>query len=296
MRFAKQWALTGLATVVLMGVPREAAAFWDWIHELSGPSMMGFGYTCRLVQPTTFGSQKTRLEITAKGKPHGREQGSLLTLTSGSFRVTPLTSLSFTIDVPTRLAEKVQREVEAALPDTSVTVEPRSFSVSFDRCFKGTPPPGNYLISASESDRFHWWVRPQAFVYYSVKHEDDPDGPPVYAVSYGGLFELSPTHPGKPGKSVLFYGVGGECFTFWSGGDRSISSNPRCAVKFRPVGIRINPPIGERILGLKALEVGMDTRYFPRAFVPRDFGVNIGPEERDGGEWTIGLFFSAVLR
>ena len=286
MRFAKQWALTGLAAVVLMGVPREAAAFWDWIHELSGPSMMGFGYTCRLVQPTTFVSQKATLLITEKTN-HGRDHGGSLTLGTRSFRVRPLTDLSYTIDVPQDVVEEVRKQAQ----DAGYTAELYTFNVSFDRCFKGTARVPNVY-----AERFHWWLRPELFVYYSVKHNDDPDGPPVYAGSYGGMFELSPAHPGKPGKSVLFYGVGGQCFHFWSGGDRSISSDARCAIKIRPVGIRMNPPEGQRILGAKALEMGLETRYFPRAFVPRDFGVNVGPEERDGGEWTVGLFFSAVLR
>ena len=103
MRFAKQWALTGLATVVLMGVPREAAAFWDWIHELSGPSMMGFGYTCRLIQPKTFGSRMSLLLITEE--KHGRTQGELLTLKADSFRVTRLDDRTFTIDVPLDMVE-----------------------------------------------------------------------------------------------------------------------------------------------------------------------------------------------
>jgi hypothetical protein len=99
------------------------------------------------------------------------------------------------------------------------------------------------------------------------------------------------------GKTVLFYGVGGECFRFWSGGDRTVTSDIRCAVKLRPFAVRINPPKDQRIFGARALEMGVETRYFPRAFVPRDFGVvDKGPDEREGGEWTIGLFFSAVLR
>src|SRR5687768_7041823 len=117
MQLKRHCAIAGITIAVLMAVPREAAAFWDWIHELSGPSMMGFGYTCRLIQPTTFGSRKARLLITKE--KHGRTQGESLSLKSGSFRVTRLDDWTFTIDVPPEIVEQVRTELAA--PDTTVT-------------------------------------------------------------------------------------------------------------------------------------------------------------------------------
>jgi hypothetical protein len=323
MRLGKHWAITCLAIGVLMMVPREASAFWDWIHELSGPSMMGIGYTCRLLQPKPFRAFRTgspapatlpaptgappsialtTFIITTKG-PHGLESQELrnsFKIEGQSVVVTVLDTTSFVVRTELTPTKENLSVNGPALNVAQIRLLGGA-AFSFDQCFRRTPDPKPG--ERADLERFHFWVRLESYFYYSVKHGDDPYGPPVYAFTPGALFELSPTHPGNSGKSILFFGAGGECFRFWSGGDRQFWSGGdsygafwRCAVKFRPLAVRINPPAGQRLLGVKALEAGVDTRYFPRGFVPRNFGVDRGPIEREGGEWTLGLFFSAVLR
>ena len=43
---------TGMILIVLLSVPRESAAFFAWIHEMSGPPLFGVGLTCKVgLQP-----------------------------------------------------------------------------------------------------------------------------------------------------------------------------------------------------------------------------------------------------
>lgn len=54
MRIRRHWAVAGFLLIFLL-TPRDGAAFWRWLHELSGPKLMGFGVSCKPFAPTPFG-------------------------------------------------------------------------------------------------------------------------------------------------------------------------------------------------------------------------------------------------
>ena len=46
----------------LLSLPSESEAIFAWIHKMSGPTMLGFGYNCKILQPRPF-DIKHRLEV-----------------------------------------------------------------------------------------------------------------------------------------------------------------------------------------------------------------------------------------
>ena len=49
----------GMLLIALLAVPRDSAAIFAWIHEMSGPRMIGLGYTCKPFSPRPFTSAHT---------------------------------------------------------------------------------------------------------------------------------------------------------------------------------------------------------------------------------------------
>ena len=49
----------GMLLIALLAVPRESAAIFAWIHEMTGPRMIGLGYTCKPFSPRTFKNAAT---------------------------------------------------------------------------------------------------------------------------------------------------------------------------------------------------------------------------------------------
>lgn len=44
----------GMLLIALLAVPRESAAIFAWIHEMTGPTFFGVGYNCKILQPRPF--------------------------------------------------------------------------------------------------------------------------------------------------------------------------------------------------------------------------------------------------
>lgn len=53
MSLKRSWAI-GFCLLAFLSVPRQSAALFNWIHEMSGPRMIGFGYTCKPFSPRPF--------------------------------------------------------------------------------------------------------------------------------------------------------------------------------------------------------------------------------------------------
>lgn len=283
MRLGRFWAVTGLAIAVLMGIPRDAAAFWDWIHELSGPSMMGPGYTCKPFEPRPFIGPPTMEYLITTPAPHGLGVGGSVRIGGVGVLNVPVVAVlngsTFKVRVSTPLPDMITVDIDGG------SVQARAVAISHDRCFSRD----GYTPRSARDDRFHYWVRLEGYYHFSVKHNDNPEGPHVHAVSAAAMFEVSPDHPGTEGTTAAFFGAGLEQFRFMG---KNFKPVDRLALKLRPVAVRIN----RHPLRLKAVEYGVDVRYFPTEFVPQDFGVQGKDRVRDGGEWTLGFFFSAVLR
>ena len=324
MRNGRRRLMTGLFLGMLIAAPREAAAYWDWIHELSGPTLLGLGYNCRIIDPRPFRPLRARASlieyVLTTRTPHGfnegdrvvfKDHGASLLIPSptqggtpttqsirlnGTFPVRVLSENTFAVElVVSPLADQgansILREKDnEPLELAQIRVEAFALpSVSFDQCIQGTESKRDAI------DRAYFWFRYQGYFYFSIKHEADPEEFPVYAWTQGLLFEFSPSHPGTPGRTVVFYGIGAEYFRFFSLNDR-FDSFGNLALKLRPFALRFNPPPGEKMLGAKALEAGLDVRWFRRAFTAADFGVGEPVARRGGGEWSVGLFLSVVLR
>jgi hypothetical protein len=290
MRLGRHWAITGLAIAVSIAVPRDAAAFWDWIHELSGPSMIGVGYTCKPFEPRPFRGEPSIDYVLMADVPHGLRVGASLQV-EGAVKVTAASvvavgpepdSKTFTVRVNAPLPSRITLKS----PDNR-SLQVTAVALSHDQCFSRM----GYSPRPSPDDRFHYWVRLEGYYRRSVKHADNPERRwGVHAVTAGAMFEWSPAHPGAHDTTVAFFGAGVEQFRFVG---KNFKPVDRLAIKLRPVAVRINKrPIKQ----FKALEYGVDVRYFLKEFVPQDFGVVGKDRTRDGGEWTLGFFFSAVLR
>ena len=314
MRSGTRRLMTGLFLGMLLAAPRQAAAYWDWIHELSGPTLVGLGYNCRLIDPRPFRSRRTSEYALTTKTPHGfvagdrvvfKAQPALLatppvggatqsTLLNGTFPVRVLNENTFVVRLPAEpvagpTADTVLRQGDNVPVELAQVVRLGLISVSFDQCIQGTED------KPDDTERAYFWFRYQGYGYFSVKHEADPEGFPVYAWTQGLLFEFSPSHPGTPGRTVVFYGIGAEYFRFFSFNDR-FDAFGNVALKLRPFAVRFNPPPGGKVLGAKAVEAGVDVRWFRRAFTPADFGVGEPVARRGGGEWSLGAFLAVVVR
>ena len=64
----------GMLLIALLAVPRESAAIFAWIHEMSGPRMIGIGYTCKPFAPRPFKPLTIEELIEASQSKSQREQ------------------------------------------------------------------------------------------------------------------------------------------------------------------------------------------------------------------------------
>ena len=238
MSLRREWAI-GFCLLAFLSVPRESAALFNWIHEMSGPTMVGFGYNCKILQPRPF-------------------------------------------DVDHHLAVSRRSQGADKEEQGSATARTRSL-LGQDKCFW----QGRQEFRSDER-RSHYWVRLETAVLFSISHPADPDNRPrVWAFAPALMFEASPTHPAE-GKVSVFAGIGIEGFVGFGHGMRRVV---RPALKFRPLGLRVNE------LGpLKAVDVAFDAKYYAVRFTPEDFGRPNGIDDtRIGDEWVFGASLTLIL-
>jgi hypothetical protein len=276
----------------LAGAPREGAAYFSWIHEMSGPTLVGAGYTCKFLGPRPFGARRqadNTIVILADGivetrYPHGFMEGDTVQISKQIVTVVEvLGPRRFAIDtMPTGPLSGTVRAPE----DQPRGRAEAAFSISQDRCFgiKNTSDP-----SPADDARGHFWLRAEATFYWSIEHPADPDNRPrVFALAPGVMFEVSPAHAARAGRAIAFAGIGVETFVFFGDGFDRFS---RTALKIRPAAVRVN-----RVLGLRSIEAGLDVRYFASRFVPADFGrLNRPGDASEGDEWVTGAFVSLIF-
>ena len=174
----------GMLLIALLAVPREGAAFFGWIHEMSGPRMIGLGYTCKPFSARLFRRSHEETEPTETEKSD---------------------------DTETEKADDTETEELGRRTNRSPSFLGGSFS--HDKCF------GNKAGKSEVPNRAHFWVRYEGFLLASYEHEADPRGHTVGAISQGFMLEASPVHPheAKGGRrgTVMFFGVGVEVFRFF---------------------------------------------------------------------------------
>lgn len=304
-------ALSTMAMLVAMPTP-ASAEWWDIIWEMSGPRMLGFGYTCKPLGPLPFaGKEDGSVPIlTSTGRvietvaAHGLFPGDKVDIqdhTNAALNgvqievVEVLSPTRFAVNVNVGAGTGAEGEVALSEPpdgERGLAESNLLVTVSRDKCLfisnKVAPSPG-------DDSKAHYWLRTGITGYVSIKHPADPDGdnrPRVWAVAPELMFEFSGVHPVRGARVVGFAGVGVQMFSLFGDGFRPIH---RPAIKFRTAAVRIN-----RVLGVKALEVALDFRWFPTAFLDDDF---LPAAQRTGasaptqgkGEWVTGTFITVVL-
>ena len=171
MRTRRGWAIACCVLFVLL-VPRESAAFWNWIYELSGPRMMGLGYNCKPFGLFPFAPKKRRTWVITTSSAHGLASDDVVNIvdgniehiltddTDGGYSVTKISDTEFSISVDP--APKVKALVkQGGNSEGASIISVAGLSFGFDRCFKGS------TNSFEDLHRSHFWFRYEgAFLFW----------------------------------------------------------------------------------------------------------------------------------